>query len=267
MKNLATQIQLRLRLVFSLIFLLLIMAAFDESYSVATAQSSRLLLRFENNLNGEKGETPLVANGIFNFEQGRFGAGVNLISPNIFYPSKGNIDATEGVIECWIKPNWNGSPNGLPHSILRWGVGGGLAVYYDGAFLRILLNRFGVAPGGETGTGVSINNWVANEWHYVAFTWSNSRKKVQIFIDGNLVAENSFNFKLPLVLDDSFQIGKDTNLSNEGNLDAVLDDFQISNRLKTNQQIEESYLSSLPKYKNKSLFDEINKHRDFTLDD
>ena len=68
-----------------------------------------LLLKFENNLNGEQGETPTSATG-HSFQAGIQGQGALLPNPNqINYSSVNNINALEGTIEFWMKPTWSGN--------------------------------------------------------------------------------------------------------------------------------------------------------------
>lgn len=201
-----------------------------------------LLLSFENSLNGEQGETPTSATG-HSFQSGIQGQGALLPNPNqINYSSVNNINATEGTLEFWVKPTWNGN-DGQDHYILKWGVGGGMLVGKDGANnLRIILNRFGTFPGGEKGVSVNINSWLANQWHHVAFTYSNTTKLLRVFVDGSQKSQAVFTGDLPSVSASTFQVGGDGAGSY---INSVVDEFHISNIARTPQEIATRFVSAL----------------------
>jgi hypothetical protein len=201
-----------------------------------------LVLRFDNSLNGESGETPTIATGT-NFQAGVSNQGVLLPAPNqLFYQSANNINATEGTFECWLKPTWNGN-DGQGHFILQYGGGGGIVIGKDGANnMRIILNRFGVAPGGEVGVAFNVGSWTANQWHHIAFTWSNSAKQLAVYIDGTLRQQNSFAINLPAISSATFQIGGD---GAGGYIQAVVDNLRISNIARSAQEISNHLLDGL----------------------
>src|SRR5262245_11081896 len=68
-----------------------------------------LWLRFNDTLSGEQGQAPVSASGV-SFEAGILGSGAYFAPGNqVFYPSSGNINASEGTLELWIKPRWTGN--------------------------------------------------------------------------------------------------------------------------------------------------------------
>ncbi len=194
--------------------------------------SDLLVLRFDNSLNGEGGETPTTATGT-SFQTGVSNQGALLPNPNqLFYAAANNINATEGTFECWVKPTWNGNDN-QDHFFLSYGGGGGMLIGKDAANnLKVLLNRFGGAA--EVGSAFNISNWQANQWHYLAFTWSNTSKRLQVFIDGVLKDERSFTINLPAISSTTFQIGGD---GAGGYANAVVDNLRISNAVRSPQEI------------------------------
>ncbi len=209
----------------------------------ATSDSHDLLvLRFDGNLIGESGEAPTQAQG-YSFQTGVSDRGVLLPSPSkLFYASANNISALEGTFECWIKPQWNGN-DGQGHMLLSWGGGGGILIGKDGANnMRIILNRFGAAPGGEVGVAFNVATWQANEWHHVAFTWSNTSKRLQAFSGGKLQAEQSFTINLPAITSTSLQIGGDGTGSYA---QAVLDNLRISDIVRTPLEISNHMVEGL----------------------
>ena len=216
----------------------------DRLLGAAETQDANdlLVLRFDNSLNGENGETPTTATGT-SFQAGVQNQGVLLPNPNqLFYTAAGNINASEGSFECWLKPTWNGN-DGQHHFILQYGVGGGILIGKDGANnMRIILNRFGAAPGGEVGVAFNIGSWVANQWHHIAFTWSNTSKQLAVYIDGTLKSQNSFTINLPSISSTTFQIGGD---GASAYVQAVVDNLRISNVARTPQEISNRMLEGL----------------------
>jgi hypothetical protein len=140
-------------------------------------------LHFNGNLKGAQGETPTQAQGV-TFEPGIFGKGAYFAPGNqIYFPTAGNINSTEGTLEFWIKPRWNGN-DGQGYVVLRFGVGGGMYFAKDGANnWRSIFNRFGVGNP-EVGVAFNVSAWQANQWHHAAFTWTPDMLK--LYIDGQL---------------------------------------------------------------------------------
>jgi len=197
-----------------------------------------LELPLDGSLIGLQGENPTTATGI-TFEQGIHNQGARFPTGNqLFYLSANNIDATIGTFECWIKPAWNGN-DGVTHHILTWGGGGGMVIAKDAANnLRIILNRFSVGGQSEVGVALNINSWIANEWHYIAFTWSNSPKELKLYVDGVLRSSVSHAINLPVVSTSTFQIGGDGGIN--ASL-AVLDELQISDVARSAAEILARY--------------------------
>src|SRR5262249_36519054 len=178
-----------------------------------------LLLHFETNLVGVWGETPTSASGV-TYESGvdGFGARVTPRKQGVFSASS-NIFATNGTLECWIKPNWNGN-DGQGHSVLMFGGAGGLFFFKDGGnYWRMIGNRYGVGGHSEVGAGFNISSeWHSNEWHHTAFTWS--PQSLKVYVDGQLRAQSAIAY-LPPIASANFQFGADGSGSY---VDAVLDD-------------------------------------------
>ena len=201
-----------------------------------------LLLRCDGSLTGAQGEAPTQASG-FAFQSGVHQQGVQLGTPNqLLYAAAGNIDSTHGTFSCWLKPTWNGN-DGRSHFVLSYGGGGGMLIGKDGANnLRIILNRFGTYPGGEVGVAVNVSTWLAQEWHHIAFTWSDTAKRSKLYVDGSLRAEETFRITLPAVTAATLQIGGD----NQGDYcDAVLDNLRIGDAAASAAEIAVHMLEGL----------------------
>lgn len=183
-------------------------------------ESLQFYLDFENDLLDADGDVPTIASGV-TFEPGINGIGGRFSNAQLFYPSLNNIDSREGTLEFWIKPRWAGN-DGIHHTILQWGFGGGMIVIKDGANnLRLYLNRF-VA---EKNIGIQVGHWQPNEWHHVVFSWSNSQKRLRGFIDGVEYPSDSISGDFPAISATDFQIGNGFALED---VDAILDELKIS---------------------------------------
>ncbi|MEJ7862156.1 MAG: FG-GAP-like repeat-containing protein [Pyrinomonadaceae bacterium] len=217
--------------------------SFISAYSVIPTfaqgvdQNTLLFLNFENSLNGEQGETPSSAAG-YNFQSGVNGQGVSLPPGNqLLYPAANNVNALEGTIEFWIKPTWNGNDN-QSHVIFDWNGAtfGGMRIEKSNINrFEITMDRFRQWKE----TNASVNSWQAGQWHHVAFTFSNTTKTQKVYIDGVLRNQINFTGELLAIPVANFQIGAAPNSSNPVN--AVLDQFRISNKARSAQEIYASF--------------------------
>jgi len=209
----------------------------------ASAQdaSTTLLLRCNNSMNGAQGEVPLQATGI-SYEAGVQANGAFFSPSNIVrYARSGNIASREGTLSFWIKPRWTGS-DGQTYSFASLGSGGGMVFAKDGANnLRSIFNRYGVgAP--EEGVAINVSSWAANQWHFVAYTWSDSARRLKLYVDGTLAAERVLSSTLNQVTASDLYVGSDAGSSRAN---AVLDEIEISDRARTETEIYQRFLSGL----------------------
>ncbi|MEQ1922826.1 MAG: LamG-like jellyroll fold domain-containing protein, partial [Pyrinomonadaceae bacterium] len=206
--------------------------------------NTTLLLKFENSLNGEQGEVPTSAAG-HSFQTGIQGQGVLLPNTNtLTYAAANNINALEGTVELWVKPTWNGN-NNLSQTFFAWGGSGGIYLGKDSANTLILrLNFFGTQPGGEKQINLAnISSWQANTWHHVAFTYSNTTKQIRAYRDGQPSGQLTFTGNLPAITASSFYVGNYTSGNTGAN--GVMDEFRISNRVRTDEEIRNRFFSFL----------------------
>jgi hypothetical protein len=202
-----------------------------------------MLLHFNGDLYSTEGEAPETEFGVV-FEDGIFGAGAYLpVENQLLYNSLNNIDSTEGTLEFWIKPRWNGS-DGEDHYALRFGLGGGMLFGKDaGNFWRCILNRWAWGGLPEVGTGIYVNEWIEDKWHHIAFTWDSHSLK--IYVDGVLKTKPDIDIDLPVVEDTVFQVGAD---GSGGYVDAVIDELRISNIVRSENEIVSSFLAGITIY-------------------
>ncbi len=196
-----------------------------------------LLLHFNGDLSGAQGEKPVEAQGVA-FEPGIFKKGAYFAPGNqVYFPSAGNLSSTEGTLEFWIKPRWNGN-DGEGYVVLRFGVGGGMYFAKDGANnWRSIFNRFGVGSP-EVGVAFNVSAWQANQWHHAAFTWKSDLLK--LYVDGQLLSEFQVPVPLNVVNEPTFQLGADFN---DYYLDAVIDELRLSDIERSAQEIQASFLA------------------------
>lgn len=208
---------------------------------MAQDSATTLLLSLNNTLIGAQGESPGSSAGV-TFDAGMLGAGARLSgSNNLKYLRAGNFDAQEGTYEFWIKPNWPGSDTSTYSFGSCSGGGGGVVFAKDGANnLRAIFNRYS----SEVDVALNISNWQAQQWHYVAYTWSLAQRSVKLFVDGVLRDTQALAVgqTLHAVTDQYIFIGSDS-----GNLgaNAVFDEVRISNRPRTDFEVAQRYVSGL----------------------
>lgn len=210
------------------------------------AVSTSLALRFENSsFVGEQGEIPTQSSSV-TFQAGVNGQGLFMDRGNrLTYPSDFNINSTEGTMELWVKPDWNGN-DGQNHAILRYGLSNGYMVFgKEGNLLRLALNRANDNGSLELDVSTSIQHWLAGQWHHVAAAWSNAGQFLRLYVDGVMVSERSFSATLPTisnVVNPTFQIGGD---SVRNPLLATIDDVFISDGVRSGQEIATRMLTGL----------------------
>src|SRR5437867_10022023 len=212
----------------------------SQGLAIQSDTNTLLLLHFENSLTGEAGEMPISASGV-SYEPGVATNGARFAPGNqVFFSAVDNILATNGTLEFWIKPRWNGN-DGQGHAILSFGGAGGLLFVKDGGnYWRSIGNRYGAGGQPEVGVGINISSeWRSNEWHHAAFTWTTQSLKV--YVDGQLRAQSPINY-LPPVNAATFQLGADGTGSSA---DALLDELRISDRERSADEIQQSFLTDI----------------------
>ena len=169
--------------------------------TMAVMQATELLvLHFDGTLNGAAGEPPTQSANIL-FQPGAIGDGV-LANRNsrLTYESEDNINATEGTIELWLKPSWDGADQ-QSRVIFKYGSTGGLWLGKEGTHLRLVLNRDNATGSLELDVLADVQNWVAGQWHHIAASWSNTNQFLRLYVDGTLLSERALatNTTLPAI--------------------------------------------------------------------
>ena len=212
--------------------------------------ATTLLLRFDGSLNGVDGENPNSIIGT-SYVTGLVNGAVHTGNPGfIQYSNAGNIIASQGTVEFWIKPDWNGNL-GIGHYFFEAGrsFNNGMVLCIDGANnLRFM--QWGDDPDTpnvetyvERGTATSGYNWIAGNWYHIAATWNGSKQEMAFYVNGQQVDRTTNNIVISDFSLSYFSIGA----AIDGGLtaQAAFDEFRISNRARTAGEILEDYYMGL----------------------
>ncbi len=179
-----------------------------------------LLLHFDNNYDGAQGEVG-TPNGT-SFTDGKFAQGLAIdASDTLTYASAGNLNRTQGAIEFWVRPHWNGDDN---QNYTFFEVGSEwfnrIRIVKDGANnLRFMLWDSST----EYGVAYNIAHWRAGDWHHMAVTWIGT--DIALYVDGEQRAsDNAAN--PPDTLADTIYVGSTLWLDEQSNAD--IDELRIS---------------------------------------
>ncbi len=179
-----------------------------------------LLLHFDGSYTGTQGEPG--APGETDFTTGKYGQGVSIDTDDaLTYPAAGNLNRTQGAIEFWIRPTWNGG-DGQSYTFFEIGNGwfNRMRIMKDGANnLRFMLWDSTT----EYGIAYNVGHWGADEWHHIAATWSGP--DIALYTDGQQRASRS-DANPPDVLADTLYIG--ASLWHDQQANAVIDELRIS---------------------------------------
>lgn len=195
------------------------------------------LFHFDGGLTNTAGWGPSTAVGQW-FGAGRFGNAVG-VSPGglLQYPGNGSISFGDGTIEMWIAPVYAGNSatySAHDHSLLRyWTSSGDQLMLSEGATGGIY---GGTSVGGSTmvAGGGSISGWAAGQWHHVALTYSVSRSRVRIYIDGVMANEYDIPLRMPAA-GGYFTVDGDAFGHNS---DFLIDEMRLLNTEMTPQEIQ-----------------------------
>lgn len=205
-----------------------------------------LWLKFEGNLLGAGGETPLSQQG-FTYTTGKVGQAVQLdATGHLRYPVANNLDSREGTIEFWVQPNWDGSAKDI-RVFFEAGdnFNNGIFLSKDGASnLRFL--QWGDDPTTpavevttERGLGFTGLNWVKGQWYHLAATWKGATRELAYYLNGEMMTSATNGVNLPKVSTTFFVIGAE--IDNSHPAAAAFDELRIYNRMRTPDEIWKDY--------------------------
>jgi hypothetical protein len=200
-----------------------------------------LLLRFENTLNGEQGETPIQSVGV-SFESGVLGQGVLVDGSDLLqYATAGNFNMPAGTIEFWVKPRW-GKFDKQPRAFFSLGFGPNsdfVLLKDDASVFRFLIN----ADDSEADWGYSFAFWNSNQWHHVAVTWTVPGRMIT-YIDGiELLNHASTSQDVLSPIPSALNIGS-RSVQNNAQANCVIDELRISKIARTPAEIKARFLAA-----------------------
>ena len=179
-----------------------------------------LLLHFDGSYDGAQGEHGSPSGTTF--AAGRYGQGLLVDeSDTLTYPSASNIVRTQGAIEFWLRPAWDGN-DGQSYTFFEIGDDwfNRLRVMKDGANnLRFMIWDSTV----EYGVAHNVADWRAGEWHHVAAAWQG--QTMTLAVDGQEQDRNS-SIRPPDRLAETIHVGSAARENQRAH--GVLDELRIS---------------------------------------
>lgn len=225
----------------------------NESYypgKVPNGSDVYFLYRFDNSnksINGSSAKAGFI-NG---YEGGYFAQGVNLTNntgtqPYLQYSSE-SFDYVRGSIEMWVYINWDGTDTKYNHYFFDAFQSGSnnMKFWYKANRNDIICQYDNAAFGGGVTVSYDVSHWNANEWHFIACSWSASdmipseaQRQFTLFVDG----VNTTQTHHPSPLDNlpaNFYIGNHHNIKQPVN--SIVDDFRITSTFRTTAQFNKTY--------------------------
>jgi DNA-binding beta-propeller fold protein YncE len=178
-----------------------------------------LLLHLDGTVTGAQGE-PGTAHGT-SFAASRYGQGVLVDdSDTLTYVAAGNIDASQGAVEFWLRPDWDGDDGGN-HTLFWWGEGSEYLHLRKDGISNLVFDRF--YADGSCGAPHHVADWRAGEWHHLAFTWQGT--EMRLYEDGQEVARTACG-GIARPTAGIFYVG--SGMGGELAADALIDELRIS---------------------------------------
>jgi hypothetical protein len=213
-----------------------------------------LLLRFDGDGVGVGGEEPAASAGT-SYVSGLVGDAVQTGVPGyVRYATTDNIDAGQGTIEFWLRPNWDGDQDTIPRAFFEVGENfdDGLLLSIDGANnLRFI--RWGDDPDTPTiehhverGLAASAADATAGTWYHIAATWDDATREMLLYVDGALVAYRLDGVQIAGLSTALMTVGAESNGASPA--DASFDELRISNRALTPDEILTDFYAGIGAY-------------------
>ena len=210
--------------------------------SLQTTASAQILFEanFDDTLITTENEAPVESSGL-SFEDGISGNGVSIGSGDILrYSGQGNIEASEGSLSLWVRPNWD--PGSILYRILVLGnTLHNFEIHVDeGSQLAFSVNTAQVENRPIKVAFASADNWTANNWVFLTFTWSS--EDIVIYVNGKQAGQTDVGFDIPAMTCDDLHLGSD-----EGGdaFNGVMDDVRIYDAPLTPEMVQSLYEDDL----------------------
>lgn len=178
--------------------------------------------------------------------QGKIGNGILVDSTDkLFYNAQNNFKKEEGTIEMWVKPLWKGSDAGN-HSFFVIRNTAFPNIFFQFDKHNDIFDKIGIVSWSNTESsifgfvGAQITNWEINEWHHITITWGPLGRK--LYIDGKLKDSDSSKDPVINIIPEKFGIGTNDYLGGTEQANAVIDEFRISSKQRSDEQITNDYV-------------------------
>ena len=178
-----------------------------------------LVLRFDGSYQGTAGEQGF--DDRVSFVPGHTGQGILFNNEDsLHYFTDNNIKSDQGIIEFWLKPNWDGDDN---QSYVFFEIG-------DSWFNRFRILKDGAnnfrfmvwSSKNEYDAACNVSSWAADEWHHVRVDWRSDT--ISLHLDGILCDTQTF-VVMPNSLSSTLYIGSSANQDLQAQ--SVIDEFMI----------------------------------------
>ncbi len=198
----------------------------SQSYSVTGPYpldaEALFLAHFDGSFNGEQGEVG-SATGV-SFTSGKYGQAALFDDNDVLtFPTAGNLGRTQGSVEFWLRPAWNGNDN-QNHTFFEVGTTweNRILITKDGANnLRLITWD---ATGKEYGVYCPVGGWQANDWHHIAAAWNEAW--LMLAVDG-VPCKIETNGGVPGSLADTIVVGNSSLFQNQS-AQAAIDELRFS---------------------------------------
>lgn len=221
-----------------------------EPVALAVDPDTDLLLHGDGNVIDAVKHRPTAASRV-TYTPGMVGQAFHVSrAGQLRFPKSVLKNPGEGTVEFWIKPDAEGK-NYMNRSFFEAGsrFNNGILLTIDGAVnLRLMEwgddpETPGVETGVERGVATSAASWKKGEWHHLGATWSSSTRELALYVNGQPVASAKNAIVLPALSGKFFSIGGDAGQT--GGAEAAFDDFRVSHRARSADEIHGDYLAAL----------------------
>jgi hypothetical protein len=191
-----------------ILFFIIIIFLASISFKI-NATEPTVYISFDKGFDGEAKFGVVKANRVLfpKLVNGRFGKAMKAgpLDGYVEYLSNGILNASEGTIEMWVKPDGWAANDGKFHVFFEARNEGALYLYkyYDSP--RLLMLSAENSESGPYYNSSSNIDWVDDEWHHIAGSWSISG--LNLYIDGKPVSNQSAYGVLPKTISEYFKIG------------------------------------------------------------
>ncbi len=216
--------------------------ATNRTMGIQNDSDALIICGFDNSTTCFSGETGTSSDLEFQETHMREGIYFNDESSTLYYPSLNNIGYAYGTIQMLIMPGFNPYED----EVYFFSTGGSnrnqIEMWNDYEILRF---NFYDASGRLSTASVDISAW-EERWYHVAAVWDfenlfGNGNAIDIFIDGsNQSVTRNVDYYQAGSFTQNMYIGSST--GGWGNLNSVVDEFGISGRPMSAQEINQTYL-------------------------